>query len=197
MGQEMRKAMHRRLHEPTFAQRIFVGDVLDVGAGDDGFARYRFLWPRVTNVREWQHDDGDGTDLPGLPDASFDCVVSSHSLEHMRDPLTALRRWLAVTKVGGHVVFVVPDFAMYEHHCWPSANNEHTHAFLIDGFGRDHLPEHVNLVELVMQLDGCETVKIERLESTFDFGEDRMLDQTCFGHGSAESAIEVILRRIA
>ena len=56
MGQEMAKSMRRRLHEPTFHQRIFVGDVLDVGAGDDGFAHYRFLWPRVTSVREWQHE---------------------------------------------------------------------------------------------------------------------------------------------
>src|SRR5690349_20612939 len=47
-------------------------------------------------------------DLP-FYDNSLDYVASSHVLEHLANPIAALREWYRVIKPGGHVYMVVPD----------------------------------------------------------------------------------------
>jgi len=42
------------------------------------------------------------------PDNEFDAVFTAHLLEHLRDPVAALREWLRVVKPGGVVACVVP-----------------------------------------------------------------------------------------
>ena len=203
MAQECRKACYRRLHDPAFHQRYFVGNGLDVGAGEDSLSKYAFFFPRITTVRDWNHSDGDGTDLEGELANWYDFVHSSHSLEHMRDPYTALKRWLEVVKPGGHVIVTVPDFQMYEHHRWPSENGEHTHAFTMGPTQHrvlhpwDYWDWRVNVLDLARYFEEeAVPVKIERLESTFDWNADPLLDQTCFGSGAAEACIEFVLRKI-
>lgn len=197
MANECRKATYRRLHDPAFHQRYFVGAGLDVGAGEDSLSRYAFMFPRITSVTDWNHVNGDGTDLQGVPNDHFDFVHSSHSLEHMRFPNVALRRWLQVVKPGGYVIVTVPDFEMYEHLRWPSENGEHTHYFTAGPlFGETRLA-YTPITDLVGQLSAdAQLLKIERLESTFDWSTDPMLDQTCFGSGAAEACIEFVLRRL-
>lgn len=51
---------------------------------------------------------GEAAELNGVPDASYDAVLVSHVLEHLANPLRALRRWRAVLRAGGHVLLVVP-----------------------------------------------------------------------------------------
>jgi SAM-dependent methyltransferase len=152
------------------------------------------MFPRIVAVRDWNHSDGDGTDLEGVSDGVYDFVHSSHSLEHMRDPYTALTRWLRVVRTGGYIICLVPDFVMYEHARWPSDNKEHTYAFTMMLSTEQWL---VNVMHLCAGLGLlATTVKIERLESTFDFGADPNVDQTCFASGAGECAIEFILRKI-
>jgi SAM-dependent methyltransferase len=203
VANECRKSSIRRLHSPAFHQRFFVGSGLDVGAGEDSLTRYAFMFPRITFVKDWNHSDGDGMDLIGEPVNYYHFVHSSHSLEHMRTPHEALRRWIEVLRPGGHIIVTVPDFEMYEHNRWPSENGEHTHFFTIAGprpevaraMTAEMWEKHVSICALARELQGCEVVKIERQEYAFDFGEDPLLDQTCFGHGASESAIEFILRK--
>jgi SAM-dependent methyltransferase len=52
---------------------------------------------------------GEAADLTGIPDAHYDVVLSSHSLEHTANPLRALRAWVRVLKPGGTLVTVLPD----------------------------------------------------------------------------------------
>jgi SAM-dependent methyltransferase len=193
MSFECRKAIQRRLHDPLF-HRIFCGYGLDVGSGEDGLSRYAFMFPRLIGVRDWNLDpDGDGQTLPGEQQNQYDFVHSSHSLEHMADPFLALSRWLEVVRPNGHIVLLVPDFDLYEHRRWPSENFEHTHAFTL---GPTSEPWLVNLFDLALHfVDRALTVKVSRLEATFDFGADPLLDQTCYGHGASESAIEMVLRK--
>lgn len=51
----------------------------------------------------------DGERLATVPDASADFVIASHVLEHMQDPIGALRAWLRVVRPGGVVVLALPD----------------------------------------------------------------------------------------
>src|SRR5712692_4343852 len=45
----------------------------------------------------------------GFPEASFDCVVLSHVIEHMHDPLTLLKECRHLLKSGGVLVAVTPN----------------------------------------------------------------------------------------
>lgn len=55
---------------------------------------------------------GTAEDLPAdCPREAFDVVVMSHSLEHCRDPLRALRHAASLLRPGGHLVCDVPNHA--------------------------------------------------------------------------------------
>lgn len=127
---ECGKSIHRRLREPAFHQRYFVGRGLDVGAGNDPLAVYAGLFPRIESVDLWDKAEGDAQTLVGIEPATYDFVHSSHCLEHLEDPAAALGRWLEVTRRRGHVIVLVPDWELYEHAIWPSRfNPDHRHCF--------------------------------------------------------------------
>lgn len=55
----------------------------------------------------------DGVTLP-FEKNSQDYVYSSHCLEHISDYKTTIQEWLRVTKIGGHIITVVPHQFLYE-----------------------------------------------------------------------------------
>lgn len=93
---ECGKSMLRRVHDARFATRYFVGDGIDVGADEDSLQYYAGLFPLMRSCRAWEWNDGDGDELPGVPDGSLDFVHASHSLKHLDDPREALRNWARV-----------------------------------------------------------------------------------------------------
>jgi SAM-dependent methyltransferase len=110
----------RRVHDARFATRYFRGDGIDVGGGIDSIALYQELFPGIRNCFVYDQQHGDAQLLANVRDASFDFLYSSHCLEHLRDPVEALRNWLRVVKPGGHLVVEVPDEDLYEQGHWPS-----------------------------------------------------------------------------
>lgn len=42
-------------------------------------------------------------------DGSFDFVVTSHLIEHLKNPRAAIREWLRVVRPGGFVCLIVPN----------------------------------------------------------------------------------------
>lgn len=50
----------------------------------------------------------EGTELRAIPDSSYDCVLSSHTLEHIANPLGALREWKRVLRDDGLLLVVLP-----------------------------------------------------------------------------------------
>jgi SAM-dependent methyltransferase len=51
----------------------------------------------------------DGRDLGKFADSSYDFVLSCHNLEHIANPVRALKEWIRVTKPGGSIILVLPD----------------------------------------------------------------------------------------
>src|SRR5262249_19674846 len=129
---ECSKSIQRRLADPNFAARYFVGDGLDVGGKPDPLNIYRELFVRMGTVRTWDLEDGDAQLLTGVEDDSVDFVHSSHCLEHLRDPREGLANWLRVVRPGGHLIVTVPDEDLYEQGVFPSTfNRDHKWTFTV------------------------------------------------------------------
>jgi SAM-dependent methyltransferase len=191
---ECSKAVARRLHDARFATRWFVGDGIDIGAGEDPLANYGELFPAIRSCRAWDVQDGDAQTLPGLADESFDFVHSSHCLEHMRDPREALDHWIRVLRPGGHLVVIVPDEDLYEQGVFPSTfNTDHKWTFTIAKFA-SWSAKSLNIVDLLSGIsDRVQPVKIELLDAAYRFVGVPRFDQTLTA--VAECAIEFVLRK--
>jgi SAM-dependent methyltransferase len=115
----------RAVRGEAFAETYFSGSVLDIGCGPDLV---------VPHAQPFDVEHGDANEILNyLPAESFDCVHSSHCLEHMMDPPRALGQWWALVRPGGFLIIVVPDEDLYEQGVWPSAfNPDHKATFRID-----------------------------------------------------------------
>lgn len=183
----------RRLADTRFATRFFVGQGIDIGAGEDPLSLYGELFPRMSGLFAWDLAQGDAQVLAGVADASYDFVHSSHSLEHMRDPTVAMLNWYRVLKPGGHLVMVVPDEDLYEQGHFPSPHNPDHKWTLTINKARSWSPRSLNIMDLVWQLgDAAQVVKLELLDATYRYDLPRF-DQTLTPIG--ECGIEVILRK--
>jgi SAM-dependent methyltransferase len=190
---ECSKSIPRRLGQPNFINKYFVGHGLDVGGKPDPLELYAELFARLASVRTWDLEDGDAQFLAGVPDASCDFVHSSHCLEHLRNPRQGLVNWLRVVKPGGHVVVLVPDEDLYEQGEFPSTfNDDHKWTFTMC---KTHSwsPRSINVLTLVSGLGAdVDVVKVERLDATFRHALPRF-DQTLTPVG--ECGIEIVLRK--
>ena len=129
---ECSKSIARRIREPNFINRYFVGDGLDVGGAPDPLALYREFFPRMRGSKVWDREDGDAQKLGGIEDNSQDFLHSSHCLEHLEDPKKGLLNWFRVVKPGGHLIITVPDEDLYEQGQFPSTyNGDHKWTFTI------------------------------------------------------------------
>lgn len=180
MSHETSKSLRRRMRDPNFATTYFVGKAIDIGSGADPLSRQLGYWPLLKSVDEWDVQDGDAQELPGVADNTYDLVYSSHCLEHVRNPEAALWRWWEVLRPGGHMVVAIPDYEMYERNIWPSR------------FNPDH-KSHFTVYEVAFLIAGqMNPIKIERITEHFDPSLPVDVDQT---QGLAECAIEFIVRK--
>ena len=110
------------------------GRGLDLGAGD-----FRVL-PHVITVDNMNHAqfgfnvrpdiNCDIQKLDVFASQSMDFVFSSHSLEHLEDPGSALKEWWRVIKQGGLLILYVPHKNLYPNIGEVGANPDHKHDFL-------------------------------------------------------------------
>jgi SAM-dependent methyltransferase len=95
-------ALHERLIVPqtvsvSYVDRMSVADL-------------RRQYPELANKPLVEVDIvSDGQTLAGIGDASQDFVISSHVIEHMEDPIGALKSYLRVLRTGGMIFLAVPD----------------------------------------------------------------------------------------
>jgi len=51
----------------------------------------------------------DADRLASVADRSIDFIIANHVLEHMADPLGAIREWIRVVRPGGHIYIAIPE----------------------------------------------------------------------------------------
>lgn len=98
----------------------------------------------------------EAVDLNGIVSDSYDFVLSSHALEHVANPLRALKEWLRVLRQGGVLVLILPHKdGTFDHRRPPTPL-----AHLIEDFERGtkeddltHLPEILELHDLALDPD--------------------------------------------
>jgi SAM-dependent methyltransferase len=135
---ETSKARRRRARE-AFFERYCNGRGLDVGYGGDLL---------TTDCRGWDFEHGNAQYLKPIGDSEFDFVYSSHTLEHMTEPETALRNWWRVLKSGGYLILYLPHRELYEKkRTLPSHwNIDHKHFFLLD---KDEEPDTIGIIPMI------------------------------------------------
>jgi SAM-dependent methyltransferase len=52
---------------------------------------------------------GDAQSMDNVQDDQYNFVIAAHVIEHMRNPIKALKEWVRVTQSGGHIYMIVPD----------------------------------------------------------------------------------------
>ncbi len=90
----------------------------------------------------------EGSNLGPIADASYDFILSHHALEHMANPIGALKDWRRVLKPGGHVILIVPHKAMTFDHRRPVTTLEH----LILDFQQGTREDDTTHVEEILRL---------------------------------------------
>jgi SAM-dependent methyltransferase len=157
---EASKTQHVR--GPAFIEKYFAGTVLDIGCGPDLV---------VPDAEPFDLAQGDANRIVQFlpPGSQYDCVHSSHCLEHMRDAPFALSQWWSLVKPGGHLILVVPHEDLYEQGVWPSMfNPDHKTTFRI-GAGRSWSPVSLDLRALLEQLPGAQLVDLRIQDQGYDY----------------------------
>ena len=142
------------------------GRGIDIGCGPD---------PVSPGARRFDLEHGDANVISQFIQEQFDFVYSSHCLEHMHDPRTALLEWWKLVKPGGYLFVTVPDEDLYEQGVFPSRfNDDHKATFTLSKSSSWSALSH-NVFDLARSLPGGE---IQSLQLQ-DRGYDRRL--LCFG----------------
>lgn len=141
-----------------FEKNLLKGEGIDIGCGPD---------PIMPNAIPFDMEDGDANEISKYIDKQFDFVFSSHSLEHMHDPIEAIQEWWKLVKPGGHLIFVVPDEDLYEQGYFPSLFNEdHKSTFTISK-NTSWSPRSYNILELITYLRDAQLLKIELQDNDY------------------------------
>lgn len=149
------------LRNEEFKEKYFAGKVIDIGCGPDLVVPHATPFDLVHGNAQFVQQK--------FPPESFDCVHSSHCLEHMTNVPIALCNWWALVKPGGYLVVVVPEEDLYEQGAWPSLFNEDHKATFRLFRDTNWSPASYDIGALVGDLPGAEIVSAV----VQDYGYDR------------------------
>jgi SAM-dependent methyltransferase len=183
-GDETSAAKPRRLQEGFYAKYIDNKLVMDIGPGHT---------PISPTADTWDHSKGDGDAMfmAGVSDGKYDTVYSSHVLEHLDDPQTALVHWLRIVKREGHLIVSVPDEDLYEQEVWPPIfNPDHRFSYTAYKSQSWNRANSKNLIELVMKLEAVKLISLRIVDTNYNY-ELKYQDQPL-----AEKSVEVIVQKL-
>jgi SAM-dependent methyltransferase len=131
----------------------------------------------------------EGADLGPLASASFDFLLASHVVEHLANPLAALRAWARVLRPGGVLVLLLPHRQATFDHRRPVTELAHLRADAAAQQAESdltHLPEILRLHDLSRDPDAGDAAAFER-RSRDNFR------QRCLHHHVFDTALALAL----
>ena len=90
----------------------------------------------------------EGSDLSLLKDNQFDFLLSSHSLEHIANPIKALNHWRRVLKESGRLVLILPDSSVTFDRKRPITKLEHLIEDYNNNVGEDDDTHYNEVIDL-------------------------------------------------
>lgn len=179
---EVNKAHGRRVREGWFGKYAPTDKPgIDIGCGKD---------PLNDVYRKWDIElgDGDATFMEGVEDNSYFTVHASHVLEHVNDPVTAVRNWYRILAPGGHLIVLVPHRDLYEKKKTLPSNWNHDHKtfWLPDKTER---PDTLNFKAILF-----EAIPAANLVS-FRVLDDGWIPLPENSHSCGEYSIEAVIRK--
>lgn len=161
------------------------GRGIDIGCGPDKVDSPNFIG--------FDQKDGDANIFSSyFPKEHFDVLHSSQSLEHMHDPVSALRDWLSALKKGGRLIATVPSWELYEGMVWPSRfNPDHKATFSMwqKGSPAHH---HCKMPDWLEQF-GQRIMLCRLVDDNYDYKIGSTRDQTWKPEDAVECWIEFCL----
>jgi SAM-dependent methyltransferase len=62
-----------------------------------------------TNFKSGTQFVNEGSDLNTISNNQYDLILSCHSLEHIANPIKALKEWMRVLKPNGYILIILPN----------------------------------------------------------------------------------------
>jgi len=178
LEKETMKARSRR-EKKNFFNLYCNGNGLDIGYGGDTLTK---------DCEGFDIEDGDAHYIKKVINNKYDYVYSSHLLEHLDDPVVALKNWWKVLKKDGYLILYVPDRDLYEKKkTLPSRFSlDHKHYFTLD---KDEQPNTLGLVTLIKNnINHFRIISAEICSEGFTIVDPYI-------HSNGEYSIEIILQK--
>ncbi len=185
---ETLKAKQRRLKE-NFFELYCKGKGIDIGCGIDPILPNAYCYDKVID------QVFDATYVKEIEDESFDFVYSSHCLEDLEDPATAIKNWWRIVKPSGFLIIYVPHRDLFERKKnLPSAGNQnHKWYFLID---RDEPPVTLGLVPLVSKnLTNYDIIYVKKCDTNYTRRIENLENNMYRIIATGEFSIEMVIQK--
>lgn len=185
---EASKAQRRRSADRSFPwDEIFQGALLDVGSGDDPLD--------LPNCIHLDLPDRGGDNLGKFyPPETFHCIHGSQVLEHMLDPIVALKSWIKCLRPGGYIVATMPSWELYEKRVWPSQYNAgHVSTWSLHT-NNSPAKIHCKLPEWLSQFP-VKVLRCVEVNTNYDYSAPVTLDQTFDPLKNVEAFLEFVLKK--
>lgn len=165
------------------------GQGIDIGVGRHGAP---MADPVTPHADTWDIDNGDATYMLGVPDHEYDWVYSSHCLEHLANPLLALKNWWRILRPTGHLILYVPHRDLYEKRVHLPSDWNHEHKFFILP-DRDEMPHTLGLAQLIAGALVGQPHEVLKLAAC----DEHYVSNGQGNHAGGEYSIEAVVRKLA
>lgn len=186
---EATKAMERRKRYPEY-KTYFTGSGIDLHLDSDCIGKFSVSFP-IQSCLDYTPAIGNIETIQNVLNEEFDFLHSSHCLEHVDNPVKAIKSWIRVVKTGGYLVVVVPDEIMYEKGAWPSImNTQHKYSFRYGGYS-----ERESSIDVLSWFDQFLDVDVLSLKRLTDNYYESERDLTISMSPAIECGIEIVMRK--
>ena len=135
----------------------------------------------------------EATDLRGIADGKYDFLLSSHNLEHISNPVKALKEWIRVARPAGAMIILLPNYRRtFDHRREPTsvAHMLEDYEFCRDEGDLTHLEEILQLHDLTRD-PGAGSKEEFRMRSIRNL-ENRCLHHHVFDEYNSRQLLEAV-----